>query len=338
MKNFISVDFDKLNESDVREEIIAPLIRFLGYRSGTRNNVIREQLLRYPRVPFGLKKPADPKLPDGKVDYILETESNIRWIIEAKAPRVSIDEKAIEQAYSYANHPEVRAVYFALINGQSFEVYQTSRGPGVEPILSVNYEAIDDNLERVKNLLSPEAIIRDHPEVSFDTGNPIGPGLRSVARISNGMINYSASNIDEKVIDEMQTWIISGAVQRNEEDKLIALFDTRGPSQSLQELNERLGMSQFEMASSDTVLSTDSSKPTSFYYQKRVLIPKGESLLNLGTWETHELPMDVSCQVNAQAMGAFEDCKFHGQFNTSIEYLDFDFEIVLSGEFFVYLV
>ncbi|MGA2403556.1 MAG: hypothetical protein ABSG91_17920 [Syntrophobacteraceae bacterium] len=39
---------DDLNEQDVREEIIAPLLRHLGYRSTTKYNLLREQLLRYP--------------------------------------------------------------------------------------------------------------------------------------------------------------------------------------------------------------------------------------------------------------------------------------------------
>ena len=41
-------NFDSMGETDVREEVIAPLLRYLGYRSGTLNNIIREQHLSYP--------------------------------------------------------------------------------------------------------------------------------------------------------------------------------------------------------------------------------------------------------------------------------------------------
>jgi hypothetical protein len=34
--------FEEFNETDVREEIIASLLRALGYCSGTDNNIIRE--------------------------------------------------------------------------------------------------------------------------------------------------------------------------------------------------------------------------------------------------------------------------------------------------------
>ena len=40
---------------DVREEILAPLLSYLGYKTGTPSNIIREQSLRYPRAFIGKK-------------------------------------------------------------------------------------------------------------------------------------------------------------------------------------------------------------------------------------------------------------------------------------------
>jgi hypothetical protein len=69
---FELLDFNQLNETDVREEILTPLLHLLGYRAGTTDNIIREQSLRYPRVFLGRKKPhADPVL-RGKADYIVK--------------------------------------------------------------------------------------------------------------------------------------------------------------------------------------------------------------------------------------------------------------------------
>src|SRR5260370_1192102 len=69
-----SIPFAALNETDVREEIIAPLLRRLDYRSGSHNNIIREQFLRYPKLSLGRKVPhRDPEL-RGKADYILEVD------------------------------------------------------------------------------------------------------------------------------------------------------------------------------------------------------------------------------------------------------------------------
>ena len=79
--------------------------------------VIREQSLRYPRKFLGRKDLSkDPEL-RGKADYILEAKRKVRWVLEAKAPDGQITQDDIEQAWSYANHPEVRAVYFVLCNG-----------------------------------------------------------------------------------------------------------------------------------------------------------------------------------------------------------------------------
>ena len=47
---FPEYNFEALGETDVREEIIAPLLRHLGYRSGTEHDVIREQYLSYPQL------------------------------------------------------------------------------------------------------------------------------------------------------------------------------------------------------------------------------------------------------------------------------------------------
>ena len=51
------MDFTGLNEADIREEVIAPLIRTLGYRSNTEHNVTREWPLRYPYNYLGRKNP-----------------------------------------------------------------------------------------------------------------------------------------------------------------------------------------------------------------------------------------------------------------------------------------
>ena len=95
---FEPIEFSGLNETDVREEILSPLIRALGYRSGTIHNVIREQSLRYPKAFLGRKNPKKDPILRGKADYILEAHGSIRWVIEAKAPDVIVGLDEIEQS------------------------------------------------------------------------------------------------------------------------------------------------------------------------------------------------------------------------------------------------
>ena len=70
--------FDAMNEADVREEVIAPLIKAMGYRTGTEHNVLRELSLTYSRVQLGREKANDPPL-RGKADYVLEAGGRVRW-------------------------------------------------------------------------------------------------------------------------------------------------------------------------------------------------------------------------------------------------------------------
>jgi predicted type IV restriction endonuclease len=105
----------------LREEIIAPLLRQLGYRSGTPNSIIREQALSYSQLSLGRKKKHDPIL-RGRADYICDVQGKVKWVIEAKAPAAALDKDADEQAWSYANHPEIRALYYCLSNGREFQI------------------------------------------------------------------------------------------------------------------------------------------------------------------------------------------------------------------------
>jgi type I site-specific restriction endonuclease len=132
---FPPMNFDRMNEADIRAEVIDPLLRLLGYQSGTEFNIVRERTLRYPRISLGRKKPTDPEV-KGRPDYILEIRGLDRWIVEAKPPNTDISHDDIEQAYSYAFLPEVAAGYFVLCNGKRFQIFKTVDGPSA-PLSSI---------------------------------------------------------------------------------------------------------------------------------------------------------------------------------------------------------
>ncbi len=334
---FEQLKFDDLNETDVREEIVAPLVRSLGYRSGTKNNVIREQSLRYPRAFLGHKNPGKDPILRGKADYILEADGKVRWVIEAKAPDVSIGSDEIEQAWSYASHPEIRAVYFVLCNGRTLKVFQTNQGPATGPLLEISYDDFQKMYPQIENVLGPTAVLRDHPPQKIDTGIPLGAGLRSVVRITNGLIQYKQNSLGLVPLNELQITIADGAVERDEDGGLIAYVKTISPSKTLQELNERLGLTAFEMSSQDNTLSTDINKPTVLVYQKTITLPAGEQILDLQTWKTVTLPMNIRCNVNARATGVLENRRFHGTFTTDMNYLEAGLKVDMAGAFEVHL-
>ncbi|MDQ0415661.1 hypothetical protein J2S25_003888 [Mesobacillus stamsii] len=85
LTNWISLNFKEWNESDIREDFIAPLLRIFGYSKGTVNDIIREKSLRLSK-PFhriGRKNVS--------IDYIPSVRLKSFWIIEAK-PGKSIGE------------------------------------------------------------------------------------------------------------------------------------------------------------------------------------------------------------------------------------------------------
>jgi hypothetical protein len=332
------MDFTSLNETDVREEIIAPLIRELGYRSATLHNVLREQSLRYPRIYIGRKdEKKDPPL-RGKADYILEAGGVVRWVIEAKAPTCTIDADEIEQAWTYANHPEVCAVYFSLCNGKRLHIYQTNRGPASVPILSVEYEQLSDNDTKavLSNLLSPASILKDHPAQIVDIRPPIGPGLRSIARVTSGHFSYDKSTLEAPALRELQLAIISGAVERDSDNRLVAFLESRGPSRSIQEFSERMGLSTFEMISNDSTFSTDTTHPTTFTYSRSFIFPAGEELLDMNTWQYVTLPSNMSVKFTVTASGILEGNKFHGTFSNNMV-INEVMPIDLEGRFCIYV-
>lgn len=330
---FESINFQNLNEADIREEVLAPLVRRLGYRSGSENNVVREQSLRYPRVFLGRKNSKKDPILRGMADYILEAGSAVRWVIEAKAPDVEIDIDSIEQAYTYANHPEVRAVYFSLSNGRRFLVFQTNKGPESEALIDIAYEDLEDNYQMISNLLSPISILRDHPNIECDIGTPIGEGLRSVVRITNGVISYHGNSMNLPILREMQTSISGGAVERDEEGRLVAFLTTVAPTRSMQNLNQRLGLTSFEMYCNDPCISSDPSAPTVFRGDQTITLPAGERLLDMNSWQEVTIPMNITCSVITEASGHLEHGRFYGGFSSVMDYQGLNQQVRLNGKY-----
>ena len=94
-------------------------------------------------------------------DYLFLSDGSPYWVLDAKSPTEDIvKSKHVEQAYSYAIHPEVRAEFFALCNGKEFVVYSTKK---FEPILHFSLCDIHENWGMLFRILNPE--IRANPDV-----------------------------------------------------------------------------------------------------------------------------------------------------------------------------
>ncbi len=151
------------------------------------------------------------------------------------------------------------------------------------------------------------------------------------------MIRYEHNSLGIVPLNELQLGISDGAVERDESGKLIVFLKTAVPFRSLQEFNERLGLDQFEMTSNDSDLSTNSQRPTVFVYRNTILLPEGEVILNLVTWQRVPLPTNVTCDVEVKALGVYRDRRFLGKFETLTRYRESNMNVRLFGSFDVYL-
>lgn len=331
--NLVALNFDGMNEAGVREEFIAPLISSLGYKSGGESEASREVplSLRYPRASLGRRKPkSDPYL-RGRADYVLEVKGHARWVIEAKGADEILDEDNIEQAWSYANHPEVRAVYFALSNGREFRVYRTSAPPGSPPILQLAHEEVLADVEPISRLLSADAIRRAFP-LTHQVGAPLGRGLSSLAKITGGAIDYSAMSLDLPILRELQISIVDGSIERGDEGNLIAYIVTRAPVKSIQKMIENMGFSKLEYVSTSSELSDDPSSPTEFVYSGQAVFKEGEELFDIASGQWIELPFTLRCDVNSRAVVYIQDGIVVGVIENWITYSEgLDFSMQMAG-------
>jgi hypothetical protein len=309
-----------LSEAAVREEIIAPILGLLGYRSNTTNDIRYELNLQYPHDFLGRKKPTtDPPI-RGRADYVCYAAGRVSWILEAKPsePDITIDD--IEQAFTYARHPEVRAVYFCLRNGREWRVYATDGSAEALPLLTIDPQDPRTAARDLAALLSPTALQSRFAEVAANALPPIGPGLLSFAQITGGFTSYDHAEPDIPPLRGFTLSITGGAIQRLETGGLIAYWEARGPYARIQRLIERLGLTRIEAFSPSNELSARSDAPTIFDGKMNGVFPAGETLYDLSTYTDVVLPSSMTCHLNFSGTGVLTAGRFHGPFALHVRY------------------
>jgi hypothetical protein len=140
-------------EDAVREEVIAPLLRRLGYLPTGSIRVERSKSLVHPFVHIGMGKHNVRIIPD----YTLYSDSQAILVIDAKGPSEAIVKSAhVEQAYSYAIHPEVQCRHFALCNGRQLILYSVDK---LEPVFLVPFERLESDWNEIERHLSARYLL-----------------------------------------------------------------------------------------------------------------------------------------------------------------------------------
>lgn len=153
---FSNFDFSLLNdpeflEDSVREELLVPLLRELGYSASPPHKIIRSTHLTHPYVYIGSIAKKISIIPD----YLLQRDEENAWILDAKSPSENIESgKNVEQAYSYAIHKDIRVPLYALCNGRSLTVFHISHWP---ERLNIALENIEEHWGEMLSLLGTRA-------------------------------------------------------------------------------------------------------------------------------------------------------------------------------------
>jgi len=318
--------FEEMNETDVREAIVRPLLTRLGYEHGTEAGIRTEQTFRYERAFLGRKNPKkDPPLV-GRADYILEVASYGRWVVEVKAPSEELTRDVIEQAHTYAAHPEVAALFFLVTNGKNFRLYRTSSLD--EPIMAWAYEETDELLMALGNIVGPQAIKRKVTLLAADPGKPLGVGIASVVEIIGGHVRYEDHESNHPLfraqdINGLELPITGGRVSRSPDGRLHAQVQVAKAAPLMGELSELLERADgYDFYASDEFISTDRDRPTilQHFYEHRVPPGTTISLLGLGRFP---LPFGFRIAALSEAIGFVEGDRFSGTMQLSY---DFAFE------------
>ncbi|HEY0086540.1 MAG TPA: hypothetical protein VGB65_11600, partial [Allosphingosinicella sp.] len=215
---------------------------------------------------LGRKNPKkDPALV-GRADYILEVTSYRRWVVEVKAPSEALTRDVVEQAHTYAAHPEVAALFFLITNGRTFFLYRASMLD--TPMMSWAWEDNEEIFLALSNLVGPEAIRRKLKVFAVDPGKPLGPGVASMVQIIGGYVKYDnhASNhplLPLEDINGLELPITGGEVRRSEDGRLHAQVKVAKSAPMLRELNELLeGDDGYDFYSGDEFISVHRDQPT----------------------------------------------------------------------------
>jgi hypothetical protein len=146
--DFSALDDPTFKEDAVREEIIAPILRRAGYRATGPHRVQRSKTLKHPFVMIGSKRHPVTIIPD----YTLFQNDKALMILDAKRPSEEIVNSVhVEQAYSYAIHPEVRCKVYGLCNGRQLSLFRTERS---KPVFVIDTSEINERWEEVSKYLS----------------------------------------------------------------------------------------------------------------------------------------------------------------------------------------
>lgn len=328
------MDVSDYNETDVREGIAAPFLSALGYAKGTDADILREQdlKLQYPHLFLGRKKPGRDPVLRGRPDYVLRVIGVCRWVFEIKAPSAALDRAAIEQALSYARHPEINAELVALLNGREFKLFEVGQTADDEPILATQDCAPGKLVDLCGNVLTPAALRRDR-RPAIDRGRSLGGGLRSTEAIQGGSLTHTfaqwaiidwpsafapqlkaALDQNQPIIPGFQLQISGGRIERSEAGAIVAVADWKAPYKQMDDFLKIKGLNQLQYVCLDPEISSDPERPSMFDVVMNLQMEEGEQVFDMMRREFIAYGLPAVAEMRGYALGYIDGRSFLGEF------------------------
>lgn len=144
----------EFKEDSVRELIVAPILARLELTPHGATRVVRSKTLNHPFIRVGTKQHPVKTVPD----YTIVVDGRPVLVLDATGPTQSVrDVGHLQQAYSYAIHPEVRCEEFALCTGAELAVYSVNAS---EPLLELGFSEYESRWTEIEKFLSPRYLRR----------------------------------------------------------------------------------------------------------------------------------------------------------------------------------
>ncbi len=352
------MDVSGFNESDVREEIAAPVLRALGYSKGSDADIIREKdmRLRYGRYFLGRKNPTKDPVLQGRADYVLRVAGACAWVLETKPPTEDIGIDVIEQAISYARHPEINGDLVALLNGRKFVLYKVNQLAVEDPIFSTENCAPDCLAKQLENILTPHALRRDMRRMSIDVGRSLGGGLRSREIIAGGSVTYNLARFEilecppcfegpfraqldhglQPVIPGSRYPIERGTIERAESGRIVANLTWISPFLQLESFMSIKGLNDIRYVCMDSEISSSVCRPSTFNFYHSFRMHEGEEMFDMLRQQTMNQGYPSDVDVVGQIVGHVEGRVFAGSFEhafvTKLHIGEMDIAVAHLGE------
>jgi len=156
--DFSCLDDATFREDAVCEEVVAPIIRALGYRHRGYHRVERSKTLKHPFNMLGRRKHSVRIIPD----YTLMVGKKAVLVLDAKGPGEEVTKpEHMFQAHSYASHPEIRCYRYALCNGRALLVVGAESW---EPEANIPLDGSARCWKAIENAIGPKALTPSEAE------------------------------------------------------------------------------------------------------------------------------------------------------------------------------